>query len=284
MKKFLTKFFFFFVLLIVPYIILQLIFGIIEVKLNHDISESTSIVILGNSHSEFAINDKILGDKLNKSVKNFSDGGQSMFWVLAGARKLKHRGVKTFIIEVSNTTYQTAWWTTDNLRGLREIDKKYFLTLDDWIYLVKNDVRFSLQYFFKPKIPSTNMRGRYSPNKMKFKSQIVKDNKTSKDNKNVFPDYDDAPLHEFIQENMDIEFIIIRAPQHPLYYQRKGLKYQEKFLMSKYNIFEKYKNCQVIDFGHLYSEDEYFSDLGHMSSYGSDQFSVFLADTLKKIN
>ena len=262
---------------------MQLIFGIIAININHDISESSSIAIIGNSHSEFAINDKILGDKLNKSVKNFSDGGQSMFWTLAGAKKLKHQGVKTFIIEVSNTTYQSTWKTTE-LRELRQTDKKYFLTFDDWIHLVKNDIVFSLRYFFKPKIPSTSVRGRFSRNKKKFTSQIVKENKISKKNKNIFPDYDDAPLHEFIQENKDIEFIIIRIPQHPQYYEREGLNYQEQFLKSKYKVFEKYNNCRVLDFGHLYIQDKYFSDLGHMSSYGSDQFSLFLSDTLKTIN
>ena len=261
---------------------MQIIFGVIELNINRDFSEKSSVAIIGNSHSECAINDEILSKKLKIEYSNYSDGGQSMFWTLAGAKKLKHQGIKKFIIEVSNTTYQTAWKTTDEKRGLRETDKKYFLSINDWIYLAKNDIVFGLQYFFKPKIPSTSVRGRFSRNKKKFTSQIVKENKIS--NKNIFPDYNDEPLHEFIQENKDLEFIIIRVPQHPLYYQREGLKYQEEFLLSKYKIFRKYKNCKVLDFGHFYTQDKYFSDLGHMSSYGSDQFSLFLADTLKKIN
>ncbi|MDA9160917.1 hypothetical protein N9O13_00795 [Crocinitomicaceae bacterium] len=283
MKKFIQKIFVFFSILIIPYLLLQIIFGFIELNINRNQSEKFSVAIIGNSHSEFAINDQILSEKLNMKYSNYSDGGQSMFWALAGAKKLKHQGVKTFIIEISNTTYQSAWKTTE-LRELRQTDKKYFLTFDDWIYLAKNDIVFGLQYFFKPKIPSTSVRGRFSRSKKKFTSQIVKENKISKKNKNVFPDYNDEPLHEFIQENKNIEFIIIRVPQHPLYYQREGLKYQEEFLMSKYKIFQKYKNCKVLDFGHLYTQDRYFSDLGHMSSYGSDQFSLFLSDTLRKIN
>ena len=284
MKKFLIKLFIFFAILIVPYILIQVIFGIISTNINHDISESTSIAIIGNSHSECAINDEILSDKLNRKYTNYSDGGQSMFWTLVGAKKLKHQGVKTFIIEVSNTTYQTAWKTTDADRGLREMDKKYILSFNDWKSLIQSDIIFSLKYFLKPSIPSTNVRGRFSRNKMKFKSGIVRGNRKRNKLKSDFPDYDDTPLHVFIQENKDIEFIIIRVPQHPQYYKREGLNYQEKFLKSKYKVFEKYNNCRVLDFGHFYIQDKYFSDLGHMSSYGSDQFSLFLSDTLKKIN
>ena len=151
MKKFIQKIFVFFSILIIPYLLLQIIFGFIELNINRNQSEKLSVAIIGNSHSEFAINDQILSEKLNMKYSNYSDGGQSMFWALAGAKKLKHQGVKTFIIEISNTTYQSAWKTTE-LRELRQTDKKYFLTFDDWIYLAKNDIVFGLQYFFKPKI------------------------------------------------------------------------------------------------------------------------------------
>ena len=98
-----------------------------------------------------------------------------------------------------------------------------------------------------------------------------------------YPDYDDTPPNNFIQENKGVEFLIVRVPQHPLYYQRKRVAFEEKFYVSKYKKFEKNINCRVLDFGRLYSQDKYFADLGHMSSYGSDQFSLFLSDKLKKI-
>lgn len=282
MKKFLIKLFNFFAILIVPYILIQVIFGIISTNINYNISESNSIAIIGNSQPQCAINDEILSDKLNRKCTNYSDGGQSMFWTLVGAKKLKHQGIKHFIIEISSSTFKTGWKTTDKHRGLREIDKKYFLSFNDWKSLFQDDIIFSLKYFLKPSIPSTNVRGMFFRNKMKFKSVIVRENRKSNKLKNDFPDYDDTPLHVFIKENNDIEFIIIRVPKHPQYYKQEGLNYQEKFLKSKYNVFEKYSNCRVLDFGHLYSQDKYFADLGHMSSYGSDQFSLFLSNTLEK--
>lgn len=284
MNKFIRKIVSFFLILVVPYLFLQIIFGIIAIIINNDVHEKSSVAIIGNSHSECAINNEILSDLSNSVYTNYSDGGQSMFWTLSGAKKLKKQGFRNFIIEVSNTTYSTGWKTTDEQRGLREIDKKYFLEFKDWFYLLKSDINFSLKYFFKPSIPSTHIRGRFSKNKKDFKPEIVKGNIKKMNSSSEYPDYDDTPLHNFIQENKDIEFLIVRVPQHPLYYQRNGKDFEEKLLKSKYKEFEKYINCKVLDFGHLYIQDIYFSDLEHMSSYGSEKFSLFLSDTLKKIN
>ena len=80
MKKFIQKIFVFFSILIIPYLLLQIIFGFIELNINRNQSEKLSVAIIGNSHSEFAINDEILSEKLNMKYSNYSDGGQSMFW------------------------------------------------------------------------------------------------------------------------------------------------------------------------------------------------------------
>ncbi|MFT7157889.1 MAG: hypothetical protein ACI8Q1_002913, partial [Parvicella sp.] len=49
----------------------------------------------------------------------------------------------------------------------------------------------------------------------------------------------------------------------------------------KFGSFDKYQNCVLMDFGHIYDSDSLFSDLGHMNFRGSKVFTELLGDTLR---
>ncbi|MFT6843499.1 MAG: hypothetical protein ACJASR_002281 [Psychroserpens sp.] len=161
---------------------------------------------------------------------------------------------------------------------MREIEKKYFLTPTDWLYLFKRDPSFALNYFVNLKFPRTLVGGKFTPKEAKFVNEVVKENKNNH-NDNI--DFNDSILHEFIIQNSSIIFVIFRAPQHPNYYSTLKNSEEETF-QSRFNAFESYSNCMTLDFGFDFKNDHLFSDLEHLNSVGASHFTEKFADTLRK--
>lgn len=265
--------------------ILILIFFIVRVS-EHSISNNlysgTLFTIVGNSHPQSGINDSILSQKLNVKVLNRSLDGQSMFWSIVGARKLIKQGADIVVIDITNNTYTSGWKTSDKLRGMREVDKKFFLTIKNWFYILEQDPIFTLKYFSNLNWPTSEINGGYSPNYSTFSNDLVIENKVD-GLKSFKPDFDDTTVHDLIIEHDQIKFIIIRVPQHPNYYKLRGEK-DEVFYMKRLDAFRRYPNTIVLDFGHIYSDDHYFADLEHLNYQGSIVFSHYLSDTLLRMN
>lgn len=249
---------------------------VIEKVINLNSSE-TKIAILGHSHAETAVNDSLLGELTSFKVRNYGRGGQSMFWTITGGKKIKYQGVKYFIIEYTNNTYTTDWKTTDAKRGVRESQKKYFLTPADWRMLFKKNKKFSMNLLFKPTVPQKQLEGRFTKLEKTFVNKVVKGNSLIVNN----IDFNDQIVHDFVSKNDSCFYIFMRAPQHPDYYKLIG-KESEQFFLEKLDSFKKYKNCFVLDMGHSLLDDTYFADLEHLNYQGANKFTKILADTLAK--
>ena len=242
-------------------------------------SSKNSLSIIGNSHPKCAINDGILSQHLNIKCKNNSVNGQAMFWSIIGGRKLCHEGLSYVVIELSNNTYTNNWKATVKGRAVAEIHKKYFLKKHEWFELAKTDFPLSLQLFTTQVLPRKRVRGEYFKNKGTFIPKLVNENNTNAFDFAETVDFNDDIIHDLILENPKTSFFIIRAPQHPLYYEVIA-KENEALFLKKIKKFKKHENCRVMDFGHLYDNNELFGDLEHMNHYGADKFTQILADSL----
>jgi len=139
---------------------------------------------------------------------------------------------------------------------------------------------FSMELiFFKTPIPSPIVRGGFHGISGEFKNTILAENKI----KSFLVDYKYNEIVKFINKNNNINFFIFRVPQHPRFYNSIDDS-NEKYFKRSFENFKNIKNCTVMDFGHIYNDDNMFFDLSHLSNRGAKQFSNFLADTLGKIN
>lgn len=281
MKFFLKKFSFITIYFFLLKVTIFVIFNFSEKYVYKDYFKNGKYIsMVGNSHLNTGVNDKILSDKLSMRFKNYGAGGQAMFWSLIGAKKLINQGSDYVFIEVNNGTYTTGWKATDRSRGLREYRKIYHLNMRNFIELFFNDPIFSIELFlFKTPLPSYIVRGAYIPKYKKFNDAILAENKI-----NIGKvDYNNRNIDKFIKNNYDTKFFIFRAPQHPEYYKQIS-ESNEKHFKKCLDDLRQNNNCTVMDFGKIYNEDSMFIDLEHMSSLGADKFSNLLVLTLKEIN
>lgn len=277
MKKFLTKTVNVLSLTLITVCFLYSVFYLIEKKINKQNIESNKLAIIGHSHPKHAINDSIISDKLAIKTKNYGVNGQAMFWSIMGARKLKIQGYNFFIIELTNNTYTTDWKKVDDKRMVGEIHKKFFIKKGEWFELLKKAPLETFKLFSKQILPRTRVRGEFTSLNTKYQPKIIKENL----NNRFKPDFDDVLIHDFIRSNKKSKIILIRSPQHPDYYKNIDPN-NERYFLNKIKQFKKYKNCIILDFGHIYKSDRFFSDPGHMNNIGGKEYSNFLGDTLRK--
>ncbi len=282
MFNFLKKILSFLIIFILISVSIFFISKRVEMNINNNILGENSLAIIGNSHPQTSINDSLLSQLTPFNVKNHSRSGQSMFWSIIGGKKLKFQGTKYFIIEITNSTYTTEWKTTDEQRGFRERDKRFFLEPSDWKHLFHKKPVFATKIFNTLHLPRTKLKGGFKKRKLVFTKNIVAENKIKSKENSFIPDFNDEIIHQFIKKNDSLFFIVLRVPQHPGYYTKEN-KENEKYYLKKISAFKNYKNCSVMDFGHKYKADSLFADFGHMNYNGSTVFSTFLADTISKI-
>lgn len=249
----------------------------IELSTNEDIKKS-EIAIIGHSHVEFSVNDSLLSKRLGLNFVNYGRGGQSLFWSLISAKKLRHQGVKDFVILLTNNSYTTGWKTFDSKRGKRETYLKNFMSANDFIYLFESDFLFTSQNFFHFDWPTRHIHGQYSKGKRKFEPRITKANLRQ------IVDFDDELLHKFITENPNLRIVLLRAPLHPDYYNIIQSEKLEGSFLHRLKKFEQYKNVLILDYGHLLNKNRFFMDYGHLNEIGSFELTSVMSDTLENIH
>jgi len=265
------------VLITFSYLCLLFFLRFIENEYNKNVSKP-KVAMIGHSHIEFALNDSLVTEKLGVEFANFGRGGQSLFWSIISAKKHKVQGVKNFIILVSNNSYTTGWKTFDKDRGERETYLKNFLEKEDFFYLIKNDFNFGIKTLFKVQLPTRYIPGQFKKGNKPFTDKIIAANQ------NLNPDFTDEILHEFIKSNDSFNFVIVRLPLHKDSFKKI---YNETLFLEKLNNFKKYSNVLVLDYGHLFDNEEakldsLFMDFGHLHFRGSNVVSEALSDTLLK--
>lgn len=245
------------------------------------VHKESSIYILGNSHPECAINDKLLPSK----YINVSQSGEPLFYSVIKARKLldAKNQIDTIVIGFTNNSLNTVKWAVDNDRLMENYSNNFAkMNRNEHLFLMGNNPLKVIKTFFSlspSKIYNSAkiITGGYRKLKRKSARPYIKtsihyknsDQKTIKSSELVgFKN-----LLILIKNNPNSFFIITRMPLHRTY---KGL-YNEIQFQKCVNKIKLLKNCRFIDFLTCPLEDKCYSDTEHLNYFGAKVFSpIFL--------
>jgi hypothetical protein len=289
MKKFIKNILLFSGLILSVYIILFISFYFIDNHLPCSLEYKNKTFIFGNSHTMSSVDPEVLEKHTGDQYISYAANGQSLFWATQGIeKKITQCKNSQFIIEFTNNSLTTDWWTYDNSRMLREKDKLYQVNLDEWSYLFNHNPLKSSKMLLTLPLPSGKIEGKFGKNE---KSRLEED--IMQKGERIIVQYRDMEAKDDMNEGYKnlagllqkypyIKFIIIRSPMHHTYFEmlseiNNESQYQELLFDLK-----KFPNCRIYDFGHLELNDSCFADMDHLNYKGSSSFSQILADTLLK--
>jgi len=236
------------------------------------------IVVFGSSHAEVSINDSLLSQKLCIAAKNRGLSGQGVFWSAMAAKKSICQGSSLILFELNNFSYTSLENNISPAALIRETGSMYYLTASDWAFLISNAPKNTIEYFIKMPLPSRSLPGKYLGHKRWLKNKELPALQKSRA---FYPNINDAVLHKIIQENPTLNFVVFRAPQHPYFYMGIGPN-NEHYFQKRFNLFKRYANCHVLDFGRCFDADSVFADFGHLNLNGARILTEMLADSLLK--
>ena len=285
MKKFLISIMAFFV---VAFVVLSATDFFLSYKIRSNaifkIKETTSIIVLGSSHSACSFDDRYVDN-----LENFSRSGESYCYTYIKLKKMleANPGIKTIIVEFSNPFIYDSkeWLWSDKYIQYHYITFAPFFTFDDNKILFKGHLKsligaypFFIKFAIK-KVLKKEYEYAYSYGGHESRNEII--------TKNVQPDFQEGEISRvnlvFLDKIVDycmhsnVKLMFIRSPLHPDYiYWKNELQFQQ--------IREsRYGNIPFLDFGNYYIDDEYFADYQHLNQKGSELFSKAINDTLKNI-
>ena len=241
------------------------------------VHKESSVYILGNSHPECAINDKLLPSKFI----NVSQSGEPLFYSVIKARKLidAKNQIDTIVIGFTNNSLNTVKWALDNDRLMENYSNNFAkMNKEEHLFLMENNPLKTLKTFFslsprKIYFSAKIITGSYrnlERNRIKSitKSRLPKINIVQKTNKsNELVGFNNLLL--LIKNHPNTFFIITRMPVHRTY---KGLSNEIQF-QKCVNKIKLLKNCKYLDFLSCKLEDKCFSDAEHLNYFGAKVFS-----------
>jgi hypothetical protein len=289
MKVFIKRILLIFCLYIASVVLILFVFGLIENKYLTWQGTGHETFIFGNSHTLSSVNPAIMETITGKKHYSYGANGQSFFWSLQGVEKrISHCPEATYMIEFTNNSITTDWWTYDNARMLRESDKKYQLQASEWAYLFRMNGLKTLKLFMTMPLPSTKIEGKFGKNTHDrlqedirlHAARILTQHRNLKEN--YEQDISFLNLQNIISNHPAAKFIILRSPLHHTYFEELKTTTNEPLYLRSIQKLASYPNCKVYDFGHLTMNDSCFADMDHLNYKGAKIFSGILADTLLK--
>lgn len=248
------------------------------------ITDSKNILILGDSHTRYAINDKIL-----KNTCNFSYKADSYFYTYVKLRHILKLNpqIDTVFISFSGHNIhkenEEAWLFNDS--HLHERLKNYLpmLNFEDIIFIAKSNpselcsslfgqILFPMYFFTK--------KERYGGYKDVYGSELKEELQKLKLKQNkgesTFKEAEFEKLYLMKSINICKSYkktiILINPPLH------KSINQNQEVL---YQFYEKYfSDVLFYDFSKIKMEDEHFRDLVHLSPLGS----TYLSEMIKENN
>jgi hypothetical protein len=284
MKKFILKILLFCILLFVLFISIFLFLNTIDKFKNP--SNEIDLLIVGDSHAVFSINEK---DNLfsNKKIINNGYQAESLFWTIKRSEKI----LSTYKVDLIVITYSDhnlfndKWSYVENILE-KERELIYFLSLKDWYYLLRRNFNQTVKLFFSLPLPVTNVtsNSKLNSNNLLPKDIITKGARIKRQYqylKNILKSENFNSLNTFCKENPEQKILIIRTPLNSRYFKLLGnINYDKMYLESIQNLM-KYKNVNYIDFSNTIKEDSLFADLDHLNESGTFKFTKIFYDSLK---
>lgn len=287
MKNFIFKVSLFFILLSILFLSLFLILSIIDNFKRF--SNYSDIVVVGDSHAVFSINEK---DSLFSDIKILNNGFQaeSLFWTIKRSRKiLRKKRISLLVITYSDHNLFNDKWTYigDNLGKNRDLT--YYLSLKDWYYLFRRNSKETAKLFFSLPMPSFKVSANFQINYNNLLSRDLKTNGSRIKNhyqkiNNIYKSENFKQLINFCREYPEQKILILRTPLNSHYFKLlNNIIYDEMYLESILEL-QKLNNVHFIDFSESIKEDANFSDLDHLNANGSKTFTKLVYDSLVSFN
>jgi hypothetical protein len=284
MKEFILKFIFFFILILILIISFFLIFNIVDNFRNH--TADIDILIVGDSHAVFSINEK---DVLFSNLKIINNAYQaeSLFWTIKRSAKiLRKNKVNLIVITYSDhNIFNDKWSYVDNLFE-KEKSLIYFLSLKDWYYLFRRNTKQTVKAFFSLPVPSSKVSNNSKLNNLNVLSKDINTKGTRikgqyQNYKYLFKSENFKQLISFCKENHEQNILIIRTPLNSNYFELLGnINYDKMYLESVKELL-KNTNVYYFDFSNTITDDSLFADLDHLNILGNKKFTKIFHDSLK---
>jgi hypothetical protein len=296
MRKLILKFFY----LIFP-ILLLFVFSEIFVNLYlqnssfYKISNTSNILILGNSHSECALNDSII-----IHCNNFSQSGECYFYTFYKLKKILESNPKidTVVLEYTNNAFwaiMNDWVYGEEYMGNKYPKYSHLISVEDKAFLLTKNYRSYLIVFKEALILKYQIllkNNIYGPKEFQWGGYIflVRDKvaqvemeqrkyelKTGKTNTNFekTSEINILYLKKIVEycKTKKIKLILIRSPLHPLY--------EKKFELELTNLLKTdLKDVEFWDYGNYILDDSEFGDLEHLNYKGARRYSKIINSRL----
>jgi hypothetical protein len=257
----------------------------------YEIKKDQNILVLGDSHTEYAIDDNVF-----KRSINLSHSADSYFYSFLKIRKLKKENpqIDTLLLALSNHNllieYEERWlFNTAHIKSKFRIYTD-LMSFSDFLVLFKSNPsaviqgiiespKYSIKLLFRGGLKERDL-GKFQSSQ---RNSLEKDIEYRKKNMNQraleYSQIDTKYLFsitEFCDKN-NIELIFVSTPIHPEYIKLKGEEIQllNDFYSSNLT---KYK---FLDYSQFDVPDNYFQDLDHLNAKGA---KFFTAQLMKDIN
>lgn len=257
----------------------------------YNTKNDTQAIIVGDSHGETAINDKIINN-----VMNICQGGSAYFYSYLKIKKLldDNKDINTVVLGYSPQDIEKKRdrWVKDE-KYLKANLKKHFHLLppDDFFYIfllnpyevIKSSLStplYNLEIFFKNPQKIMNRLGGYlhvTDNKLEKAKEIFNSNKGDMQDGFSYCQIDYLLKIYNLCTNRNIKFVLLCTPVHPLL---KDNNMRNEELMSQYKtlISGKMSQAVFIDHSAIQIPQNGYRDLEHLNHVGAKIYSEFLEE------
>ncbi len=245
------------------------------------INEKVNTLVLGDSHTKYALNDSILSNTFN-----LSQNADSYFYSYLKLKQVdkKNEQLDTVLLSFSqhniHKCIENRWLL--NKKHLKSRLQKYMplLSVDDYRFILNNRPSMAISGLFSQIVYPAyllmggNKYGGYEGLKHDLlKEEIDKQKKNGY--RQEYKSFNDSPIETIYLQKIvqycktnDLTLILINPPLYKtLHNKQHGL----------YNYYEmNFSNTIFLDFSKLEMEDSYFGDLVHLTPSGAKYFSELI--------
>ncbi len=288
MKKFLSNILQFSILSIFVTILLVLISVFLNKKtFNYKIQNSKNILIVGDSHSECAINDQIF-----EKAFNFASSGTSQFYNYIKIKNMinYNKQIDTIILGFSYNDIlknRDSWFYGAEKIKFKLREYIFLMSFGDYLEILKAN-----PYDVIINTPSAiifntigNLRGQSNYGKYRYLNKIIKKNKNEikplkflKDNISIYNLFYVKKIYDFCLNN-EIELFLLNIPIN----ESKQTIY--KNYVNKYEYIAKdiFSKATLLNHSNFKLADSCFADTEHLNYKGAEIYSLFLKNGGLKI-
>ena len=273
--------------------IVSLFLGVLSVVItnktfNFEFKKSQNILVVGNSHTECSINDKILSNSVN-----ISQSASSYFYSYIKVREFikRNASIDTIIISFSDNDLfsEKEEWFSSSEKIKNKMTRTIFLfNKEDYLSLFySNPLATSLQSFilysdfYNLYIHRRSFIGRYNQlNKNKIKESILEFNQDTPkiDYKIALTELKYLLKIYELCEKEGIHLILLNSPVHPVLQSHFSLIKDRNYKIAS----EKMANATYLDHSSFKLDNSMFADLSHLNDKGSLTYSLFLKSVFSK--